>query len=85
MELALAIGNAQFNAGALEAAELEFRTALAAEPGNGDAHNNLAVTLTLLGRLDEAERELQAAEKAGVKVSPKIRDEIQKRRAAASP
>ena len=83
--LALAIGNAQFNAGALDAAELEFRTALAVEPGNGDAHNNLAVTLTLLDRLDEAERELQSAEKAGVKVSPRIRDEIQKRRATASP
>lgn len=83
--LALAIGNAQFNAGALEAAELEFRAALAAEPRNGDAHNNLAVTLTLLGRLDEAESELRAAEHSGVKVSPRIRDEIQKRRAAASP
>jgi tetratricopeptide (TPR) repeat protein len=83
--LALAIGGAQFNAGALEAAEREFRAATVAEPGNGDAHNNLAVTLTLLGRLDEAERELRAAEKAGVRVSPRIRDEILRRRAAAGP
>jgi Flp pilus assembly protein TadD len=80
--LALALGNAQFNAGALEAAEREFRTALTREPENGDAHNNLAVTLTLLGRLDEAERELRAAEKAGVEVSPRIEQEIKKRRAA---
>jgi tetratricopeptide (TPR) repeat protein len=83
--LALAIGGAQFNAGALEAAEQEFRAATVAEPGNGDAHNNLAVTLTLLGRLDEAERELRAAEKAGVRVSPRIREEILRRRAAAGP
>lgn len=83
--LALAIGNAQFNAGALEDAEREFRTAVVREPGNGDAHNNLAVTLTLLGRLDEAERELRAAEKAGVTPSPRIREEIEKRRRAATP
>jgi Flp pilus assembly protein TadD len=83
--LALALGNAHFNAGALDDAEREFRRALLAEPGNGDAHNNLAVTLTLLGRLDEAEHELKAAEKAGIKVSPRIREEIRRRRAAASP
>jgi len=82
--IALALGNAQFNAGALDEAELEFRKALASEPGNGDAHNNLAVTLTLLGRLDEAEQELQAAEKAGIAASPRIREEIRKRRAAGS-
>jgi tetratricopeptide (TPR) repeat protein len=80
--LALALGNAHFNAGDLAAAEGEFRMALAREPGNGDAHNNLAVTLTLLGRLDEAERELRAAEKAGIKVSPRIEEEIRRRRAA---
>ena len=80
--LALALAHAHFGAGALEAAEREFRDAVALEPENADAHCGLVVTLANLLRLDEAERELQAAEKAGVRLSPSVRDEIEKRRAA---
>ena len=83
--LALALGNAHFHAGGLEEAEREFRRALATEPKNGDAHNNLAVVLMLEGKLDEAEREVAAAEKAGVHVAPRLEDEIQKRRSAPPP
>jgi tetratricopeptide (TPR) repeat protein len=80
--LALALAHAHFGAGALEAAEREFRDAVALEPENADAHCGLVVTLANLFRLDEAERELQAAEQAGVRLSPSVRDEIEKRRAA---
>jgi Flp pilus assembly protein TadD len=83
--VALALGNAHFHAGALEDAEREFRTALLTEPHNGDAHNNLAVVLMLQGELDEAEREVKAAEKTGLKVAPRLKEEIKKRRATASP
>jgi Flp pilus assembly protein TadD len=82
--LGLALGNAHFNAGALEDAAREFRSALVTEPGNGDAHNNLAVVLMLQGHLDEAEREVKAAEKSGLKVTPRLKEEIKKRREAAS-
>ena len=39
----------------------------------------------LEGKLDEAEREVKAAEKAGVPVAPRLKDEIRKRRAAPPP
>jgi hypothetical protein len=78
--LAVALAHAHFGAGALEAAEREFRDAVALEPGNADAHCGLVVTLANLFRTDEAERELQAAERAGVRLSPSVRDEIEKRR-----
>jgi len=45
-----------------------------------DVHNNLAVVYTLTGRLDEAEEALKRAERAGVPVSPRLREEIRKRR-----
>lgn len=80
--LALALAHAHFGAGALEAAEREFRDAVALEPENPDAHCGLVVTLANLFRLDEAERELHAAEKGGVRLSPSVRDEIEKRRGA---
>jgi Flp pilus assembly protein TadD len=78
--LAVALAHAHFGSGALEAAEREFRDALAQEPGNADACCGLVVTLAHLLRLDEAERELQAAEAAGVRLSPSVREEIEKRR-----
>jgi Tetratricopeptide repeat len=46
--LALAIGSAHLNAGSLEAAEREFRDALASDPDNADARSQLARTLALL-------------------------------------
>ena len=79
--LAVALAHAPFGSGALEAAEREFRDALAQEPGNADACCGLVVTLAHLLRLDEAERELQAAEAAGVRLSPSVREEIEKFRA----
>ncbi|HEY7922508.1 MAG: tetratricopeptide repeat protein [Burkholderiales bacterium] len=80
--LALALAHAHFGAGALEAAEREFRDAVALEPENADARCGLVVTLANLFRLDEAERELHAAEQSGVRLSPSVRGEIEKRRGA---
>lgn len=80
--LSLALGSAHFQAGELEDAESAYRAALEADPRSGDAHNDLAVVLMLTSRLDEAEHEVQLAEKAGVRVNPRLMDEIRKRRTA---
>lgn len=78
---ALALGNAYFQTGALTEAEREFRQALAALPDWGDAHHNLAVVLLATGRLDEAQEEADRAEAAGVAVHPRLREELQRKRA----
>lgn len=82
-EVPLALGTALFQTGALAEAEREFRAALESDPGSGDAQNNLAVVFLATGRLDEAERAMQRAEKAGVAVNPRLKDEIRRRKAAA--
>lgn len=81
--VSLALGSAHFQAGEMDDAEAAYREALEADARSGDAHNNLAVVLMIKGRLDEAEREVQLAEKAGVPVSPRLKDEIRKRRSYA--
>ncbi|HET6898532.1 MAG TPA: tetratricopeptide repeat protein [Vicinamibacteria bacterium] len=80
----MALGTAYFQAGALEEAENEFMAVLRQDPSSGDAENNLAVLYLAMGRLDEAEAAVARAEKAGVKVSPRLRDEIRQRRASPS-
>jgi len=80
----LALGSAYFQAGALADAEREFRAVLAADARSGDAHNNLAVVLMLTGRLEEAERAVRQAEKAGVEPHPRLRQELRRRRQEAS-
>jgi Flp pilus assembly protein TadD len=81
----MALGTAYFQAGALEEAENEFMAVLRQDPASGDAENNLAVLYVAMGRLDDAEAALARAEKAGVKISPRLRDEIRQRRASPSP
>jgi Flp pilus assembly protein TadD len=75
-----ALGSAYFRTGAFADAEREWRQAAAVDPGIGEIHNNLAVVCMLTGRLDEAERELDLAEKAGFKVNPQLRADLKKRR-----
>lgn len=81
----MALGSAYFQAGALAEAEQEFLAVLRQDPSSGDAENNLAVLYTSMGRLDEAEAAVQRAEKAGLKVSPRLKDEIRRRRASPLP
>jgi len=81
----LALGTAYFQAGAYAEAEQEFQDVLKQDPSSGDAENNLAVLYLAMGRLDEAEAAAARAEKAGVKVSARLRDEIRQRRASPSP
>jgi tetratricopeptide (TPR) repeat protein len=55
----LRLGRQQFSAGQLDAAEREYRAALAGDKGNASAHLGLAEVARRQGRLDDAVKELQ--------------------------
>lgn len=78
--LSLSLGSAYFRMGNLAEAEKAYKETVAADPKSGEAHNNLAVVYLETGRLEDAERSVKAAEKAGFKVHPDLKDEIGKRR-----
>ncbi len=77
----LALGTALFQIGMIAEAEVEFRAVLARDPRSGDAHHNLALVCTITDRLDEAEREIAAAKKAGVPTHPQLLQELERRKA----
>ena len=79
----LAFGTDVAKQGHWREAAFRFEQAIAKEPGNARAHNNLAVVLMLTGRAEEAAREARLAEKAGVPPSPRLLEEIRKRRLEA--
>jgi tetratricopeptide (TPR) repeat protein len=81
----MALGTAYFQAGALAEAEREFLSILRADPSSGDAENNLAVLYVAMDRAEEAEAAIARAEKDGVKVSPRLKDEVRRRRGAGAP
>ena len=72
----MAIGSAYFRLNDLPNAEREYRAAVEVNPAFGEAHNNLAVVYMVTGRLTEAENAVKAAEKAGFKVNPKLKEDI---------
>jgi uncharacterized protein HemY len=74
--LSLALGSAHFRNRELADAEREYRAALAVRPGLGEALNNLAVVLLLTGRPTEAQEQLRLAEKAGFKVAPGLKSDV---------
>jgi tetratricopeptide (TPR) repeat protein len=82
-EISLALAGAWFRSGKLDDAEKENKNALRARPDYGQAHNNLAVIYMMGDRIPEAQAELAAAEKAGFKLNPKLKDEVERRAAAA--
>jgi Tfp pilus assembly protein PilF len=75
--VSLSLGSAYFRSGNLAEAEKYYREAIATDPKAGEAHNNLAVVYLETGRASEAEKEVQAAEKAGFKVHPQLKADIQ--------
>jgi tetratricopeptide (TPR) repeat protein len=74
--LSMAIGSAYFRLNDLANAEKEYRAAIDVNPNFGEAHSNLAVVCFVTGRLPEAEAEVKAAEKAGFRVNPRLKDDI---------
>jgi tetratricopeptide (TPR) repeat protein len=77
--VSLALGSAYFRAGKLEDAEREYKAAIDADSRTGEAHSNLAVVYMETGRLADAERAVAAAERAGHKVHPQLKKDIQAR------
>ena len=57
-------------------AEREYKAAIAADPKSGEAFNNLAVVYLQTQRYKEAEDAVKAAEKAGYKVHPQLKEDI---------
>jgi tetratricopeptide (TPR) repeat protein len=54
-------GRQELSAGRVDAAESEFRAALAADAGSASAHNGLAEVYRRRGKLDDSAKELQAS------------------------
>ncbi|MGH9370721.1 MAG: tetratricopeptide repeat protein, partial [Vicinamibacterales bacterium] len=77
-EVSLALGSAYFRNRQREDAEREWLSAVAANPRLGEAHNNLAVVYMLTGRKKEANDAVKAAERAGFRVDPRLKDDIRK-------
>jgi Flp pilus assembly protein TadD len=76
--LSLGLGSAYFRTDDYANAEREFRNAIQVNPKLGEAHNNLAVLLFVTGRPADASTEITAAEKAGFKVNPALKDDVKK-------
>jgi tetratricopeptide (TPR) repeat protein len=76
--LSLSLGSAHLRNDNLPAAERAYRDAIAADPKLGEAHNNLAALYAMTGRKAEAERAVRAAEKAGFRVNPKLKEDIKR-------
>ena len=75
--VSLSLGSAYFRSGDLAQAERAYLAAISADPKIGEAHNNLAVVYLETGRYQEAARAVGAAEKAGVRVDPHLKAQIQ--------
>ena len=78
------LGSAYFRMGNLPSAEREYKAAIEADPKAGEAHSNLAVVYMETGRLTDAEKSVESAEKAGFRVNPALKDEIKNRRKAGT-
>jgi tetratricopeptide (TPR) repeat protein len=74
--VSMAIGSAHFRLKDLANAEKEYKAAIEVNPNFGEAHSNLAVVYLVTGRATEAETEVKAAEKAGFRVNPKLKEDI---------
>jgi Tfp pilus assembly protein PilF len=77
-ELSLALGSAYFRNGQLEEAERDWTAAVQANAKLGEAHNNLAVLYMMRGDKKAAETAIKAAEKAGFRVNPNLKQDIKK-------
>jgi Tfp pilus assembly protein PilF len=76
--ISLALGSAYFRAGSTADAEREYKAAIEVDPKFGEAHSNLAVVYMTTGRPDLADEEVKAAEKAGFKVNPQLKEDLKK-------
>jgi tetratricopeptide (TPR) repeat protein len=74
----LALGSAHFRNGDAHRAEYYWREAVRIDSRIGEAWNNLAAVYARSGRRDDAAAAVSNAERAGYRVNPQLKDEIQK-------
>lgn len=74
--VSVSLGSAYFRSGRLHDAETAYLDAVAADPKAGEAHSNLAVVYFETGRYPQAKEAVKAAEKAGFKVHPDLKAQI---------
>jgi len=79
-EVNVSLGSAYFRQGKMDLAEKEWRAAAIANPKLGEAHNNLAALYLITQKLEDAEKELDLAEKAGYHVHPRLKEDIKNAR-----
>lgn len=82
--LSLALGSAYFRNDQLNEAELEWKAAAAADERFSEAHNNLAALYAMTGRKQEAEAAVRAAERAGFRIHPQLKADIQNMASAST-
>jgi tetratricopeptide (TPR) repeat protein len=75
-ELSLALGSAYYRNGRPTDAEREWKAAVAVNPKLGEAHNNLAALYAMTERKLEAQQSVAAAERAGFRVNPRLKADI---------
>ena len=79
-EVSLALGSAYFRNGDRDLAEAEWKAAIDVNPRLGEAHNNLAVVYMMTNRLELAEQAIKAAERAGYRVNPQLKQDVKDRK-----
>lgn len=77
--ISTALGSAHFRLSEYGDAEREWRNALAVDSRIGEVHNNLAVLCLMSDRIAEAAAHVKLAEKAGVRVNPQLKKDIEAR------
>jgi len=80
--LSMALGSAYFRLGRHDDAEREYKAAIAVMPSFGEAHSNLAALYLITERYELAQAEIKSAEKAGFKVNPGLKADVEKRKKA---
>lgn len=77
-EVLLSLGSAHFRSGHLPEAEEEWKHATAVNDRLGEAHNNLAALYAMSRRKKEATDAVRAAERAGFRVNPQLKSDIER-------
>jgi tetratricopeptide (TPR) repeat protein len=77
-EVSLALGSAHFRNGRMADAEVEWLAAVEVNPRLGEAHNNLAAIYAMTKRKRQALDAVRAAERAGLRVNPQLKGDIER-------
>ena len=78
-QISMALGSAFFRQNKLPDAQREWEAAVKVKPDFGEAQANLAVIYMMAGQFDESKAAIAKAEKAGYKVNPKLKEDLEAR------